>query len=237
MKRLTIILSLIAMMFCIVPIKVEADVRTTKGTKYGDITVDESAWTSKPGGGYYITQEYTVTKTNASGYVFIAFTEDLNVKITNVVTDGAFEKVGDFVDTKIDGFNARVYVFKLKSGTSINGATKLATVTADIVDPSNKSCVLNYSPLGTTCTNSYEKYFDDKGKLVTEDEYKAACESGGTPSTNPPDDEPNTPPAENPSGDNPQTGSVIPYIAIGGGLAAIAGVYFISRKSNKMYRI
>ena len=53
--------------------------------------------------------------------------------------------------------------------------------------------------------------------------YEEVCE-GVTP------DEPDVP-------DTPNTGNPIPYIAVGGGLIAIAGVYFYSRKSNRMYKI
>lgn len=232
MKKLISLLSLIAMMFVVVPVGAVAKSSSSAGTMYGTINVEESDWIQKSDkSGYYITQKYTVTKTNASGYVYIAFLETLNVKITQVVDDGAFEIVGDYVTTQQDGYNARVYVFKLRSGTSINKETELATVMAEIVDPNNKNCNLSYAPLSTQCSNVNGKYFDNNGKLVTEDEYKAACE--GTNPVNPsnPDDEPNNKP------DNPQTGNVVPYIAIAGGLAAIAGVYFISKKSNKIYKI
>lgn len=229
MKKLTIILCCVAMMFCVIP-KVDA-----ADQKYG-ITVAESDWTAKTGGGYYINQVYSITKTNGAGYVYLTLLENLNVKITQVVASDAFEIVGDYVAVE----NGRVYVLKTKSGAAINGTkTELMTVVADIVDPKNKSCDLSYAPLDTNCSNINGKYFDNNGKLVTEDEYKKACE--GTTPTNPenPGDDPNDPSGPNNSNNpkNPQTGSVIPYIAIGGGLAAIAGVYFVSRKSNKMYKI
>ena len=68
------------------------------------------------------------------------------------------------------------------------------------------------------CVRDWES--PDEGKLYE------ACE-GYTPSESNPTDVPNS----------PDTGSVVPYVAIGGGLVAIAAVYLYSRKSNKVYKI
>ena len=68
------------------------------------------------------------------------------------------------------------------------------------------------------------KYFDNNYKEVTETEFEEACNG-------------KTPPVDTDVPNSPDTGSVIPYIAVGGGLVAIAGVYLYSRKANKVYKI
>ncbi len=67
---------------------------------------------------------------------------------------------------------------------------------------------------------------------ITETEYKEICE-GYVPDDPTDPDEPLPPDIP----ENPKSGSVIPYVAVGGGLIAIAGLYLFSRKSNKMYRL
>ena len=89
-------------------------------------------------------------------------------------------------------------------------------------------CKISYSPLGVSCITLEDKsgntiYLDKNGNSITKEQYTEVCE-GGTPT------EPDVP-------DTPNTGNPIPYIAVGGGLVALAGVYFYSRKSNKMYKI
>lgn len=224
MKKVNFIFSVMAALLLFIPgvdAKEMKQKQSTNTRDYGTITVMETdGWEEKTGGGYYINQEYSVTKTNKAGYVYIEFLETKNVKVTSVLPESSFEIAKGPIKTS----TGVVYVFKLKSGTSISAKTKLATVTADIVDANDKSCNLSFSPLGTVCSNDNGIYFDKNGKEVTEDEYKASCE--GVPVE---PDEPNNV--------NPPTGSVIPYVAVLGGLASIAGVYFFSKKSNKMYKI
>ena len=65
---------------------------------------------------------------------------------------------------------------------------------------------------------------DDNGNAISEEEYNQVCGNTTTPGDN--NDVP-----------SPETGSVVPYIAIGGGLLAIVAVYFFSKRSNKVYKI
>ena len=189
---------------------------------YG-LSNEKSDWQSKTGGGYYINSSYYVTST-VNGYVYIAINETKNVKITNAVEGANFELVNQTrTDTGVS------YLLKAKSGVTVNSKTEVLTVIADIVDPEDKECELDYSPLGLSCAQVDNHYFDDNSKEVTQEEYAVACEGGSTTPT------PDTPPADVP--DTPETGSVVPYIAIGGGLLGIAAVYLYSRKQNKVYKI
>ena len=190
---------------------------------YGTITVEESdSWETADDGSKYTTQIYYVTKTSSSNYVYIELLETNNVKISKQVVGSNFEIVSQ-KETE-DGV---AYLLKAKS--NISAKTELITVVADIVDPSKKECRVDYSPLGLSCAVFENNYFDKDGNEVSEEEQKASCEGVPVEDPTPPDD-PNDVPA-------PDTGSVIPYIAVGGGLVAIAGVYLYSRKTNKVYKI
>jgi len=220
MKKITIMLSVIGLLLAIAPMNASAtemkQVNTsTNQAYYGTITVMESnGWESKPDGGKFITQVYYVTKT-VGDYVYLMLNETNNVKITSILPGSSFEKVKE---TPVDG---GVQVL-LKAKGNITGKTEAITVLADIVDPTKLECNLSYSLLNVVCFKQDDLYIDKNGKQVTKDEYDKVC-NGVTPT------DPDVP--------SPDTGSVIPYLAVGGGLIAVAGVYFYSRKSNKMYKI
>lgn len=105
-----------------------------------------------------------------------------------------------------------------------NSSSARVTVTVVTTDTADKGCQLSVSPLKLNCSvNISGIYFDDNGNEITAEEYQQVC-GNTTPSD--PNDVPNS-----------QTGSVVPYVAIGGGLLAVAAVYLFSRKSNKVYKI
>ena len=220
MKKITILLSVIGILFAVLPLNVSAAELKEKSRRdtqfYGKVTVMETdGWDDKQDGGKFITQEYYVTKTQG-GYVYIRLLETSNVKITSILPGSNFTKVKEI---RVDGGVDVV----LKAKSTISSRTQLITVLADIVDPSQTNCVLNYSPLGVSCLHIDDLYLDKNGNEVSEAEYNEVCNGVTTPGDVP--------------SDNPSTGNPIPYIAVGGGLLAIAGVYFFSRKSNKFYKI
>ncbi len=210
MKRFLLMVSLIVAMLVVMPNVKAADA-------YYNVSYDQSEWTKKDDGSYYINKIYYVEKT-VNGYVYLKLIETNNVKITASLAGSNFTIVNETREE-----NGISYLLKVKDGVNVSGKTEAITVTADIVDASKKECQLDYSPLGLSCMTIDDHYFDKDSKEVTEEEAQASCE-GVTPSN--PNDVP-----------SPDTGSVIPYIAIGGGLVAIAGVYLYSRKSNKVYKI
>lgn len=230
MKKLTIILSVIGLLLSVVPMSANAaemvqKAESTNQSLYGTVTVMETnGWEDKPDGGKYITQVYYVTKT-VGGYVYLMLNETNNVKITSILPSSNFEKVKE---TRVE---SGVQVL-LKAKSTVSSKTEAMTVLADIVDPSKQECVLNFSFLKTNCINIDDLYFDKNGNLVTQAQFKEICEGVNPDDPLDPDD-PNTP--DNP--ENPKTGDAVPYVAVAGGLIAIAGVYFYSRKSNKMYKI
>lgn len=222
MKKLTIILSVIGLLLMSAPMKASAAEMKERYNKtipnYGNVVIMETnGWEDKPGGGKFITQVYYVTKT-VGGYVYMDLVETTNVKIDKILTSASFELVSS-------EDNAKGKRILLKAKGNVTEKTEVFTVTADIVNPSDpdKNCELDFSPLGVSCIKLDDKsgnttYLDRNGNSVTKEQYDEVCEGTVVP-------------------DTPNTGNPIPYIAVGGGLIAIAGVYFYSRKSNRMYKI
>lgn len=222
MKKLTIILSVIGLLLMSAPMKASAAEMKEKYNStipnYGNVVIMETnGWEDKPGGGKFITQVYYVTKT-VGGYVYMDLVETTNVKIDRILTSASFELVSS-------EDNAKGKRILLKAKGNVTEKTEVFTVTADIVNPNDpdKNCELDFSPLGVSCITLEDKsgntiYLDKNGNSITQEQYTEVCEGTTVP-------------------DTPNTGNPIPYIAVGGGLIAIAGVYFYSRKSNKMYKI
>ena len=200
-------------------VRVNAATTTKDVPAYGTVTIDETEWQSDNNGGYTINQTYYVTKTN-NGYVYLKLIETDNVEVDdNVITSSAFDLL-----YKYDTENGVAFLFKAKG--NVTSKTEVFTVVARIVDPNVKRCNLSYAPQNIpTCGVVGNLYFDRNGNNVSEAEYRSSCEGYTAPE--PGTDLPNT----------PDTGSVVPYVAIGGGLVAIGAVYAYSRKKNKVYKI
>jgi len=222
MRKINVILSFIVMfMILFIPVVVDAAEVSRENTIYGTITVDESEW-SQSGDTYSFTQVFYITK--STEYVYFNIKPVLNVTDVQIVASSSAFKV---VSQKtLDDGSVNVLLKANNSAGVNNTKTEVFTVVAKIVDPSKLECNLSYSPLSVACAVIENNYFDDNGSIVSEEEYNQAC-NGVIP------DEPDEPSDE----PNPETGSVIPYVAVGGGLLAIAGVYLYSRKSDKMYKI
>lgn len=108
---------------------------------------------------------------------------------------------------------------------NVSSGSAMLTITVITTDTADEGCILNISPLNLNCNFSGGGfYFDDNGNEISAEEYAQVCGNATTP------DNPNDVP-------NSQTGSAVPYVAIGGGILAVAVVYLFSRKSNKVYKI
>ena len=109
---------------------------------------------------------------------------------------------------------------------NVSSGSALLTITVITTDAADEGCILNISPLKLDCSfTGGGFYFDDNGNEITAEEYNEVC-GNTTPTPDNPNDVPNS-----------QTGSVVPYVAIGGGILAVAVVYLFSRKANKVYKI
>lgn len=220
MKKVISLLSIITFML-IMPLNVHAESKSQNVVAYGTLTIDETPWTSVTNS---VTQVYSITKSGP--YTAITIMPVKNLTNVRVTASANFDIVKQ---TKLSDGSVTV-LLKAKNGTGVNGTkTELLTAVADgNGNIATEGCNLSYSPMSINCNTNIEGfYFDNDGNSITEEEYKVACE-GATPTT-PPSDDQDIP--------NADTGSVVPYLAIGGGLIAIAGVYLYSRKTKKVYKI
>lgn len=110
--------------------------------------------------------------------------------------------------------------------SGIKKGEKVLLFTITTKDTSTDGCILNVSPRTLACASVEGYYFNKSGKIVNEENYNKECSNTGT-TDEPLEDVPN----------NSETGIPVPYIALGGGLVAIAGVYFLSKKNSKMFKI
>ena len=227
MKKFIVILGLVASFMFVMPMSVKAaafvdndgdgvyenDAAISVG-RYGSVAAGDMTWK-------YSDEEagektWTISFDVSSGYNYVYFTLVPSfVEIDSVNVSSGSNYV---LANQTSSSNGTVVFFESTSG----GKLELTVVTTDTAD---EGCLLNISPLNLDCSVSIPGYyFDDNGKAITEEEYNQVC--GNTTPDNP-QDIPNS----------PDTGSVVPYIAIGGGLVAIAAVYLLSRKSNKVFKI
>jgi len=234
MKKLTIMLCVISALVAFMPLKVSAAGFVKTGDSYcNDTDISGGAWygTFKKGSiCYKYTDEangikewtYYLTPSSSLKTLYYEIQPSSTIEIQSVkVNSSAF-----LAETEKTSTGHRVLLSSNNPNGVTNG-TKVLLFTVTTKDLAKEGCYLDISPLSIPkCEVIGSNYYDNNGNNVTQAEFEAACGSG-TPID---PDEPDIP-------DSPQTGSVIPYVAVGGGLLAIAGVYFFSRKSNKMYKI
>lgn len=229
MKKIIVILGLIATIAMVCPLDAfaaafvdndrdgvyENDATVSMG-RYGTIQVGDFTWeyTDEEAG----EKTWTITLNVTSSTDFVYFT-----LVPSFLTIGSVSVTSNsdylLANQSRDGNNVNVFLEGTGSGTTLE-------ITVITTDTAEEGCLLNVSPINTLdCSTSIPGYyFDNNGNQITEEEYNQVC-GNSTPEN--PDDIPNS----------PDTGSVVPYIAIGGGLVAIVVVYLFSRKSNKVYKI
>ena len=235
MKKITVILVTIMMMLYVIPMKVSAEEFSTDFRDSDGDGVFES--TSAISAGRYgsfaagdITYEYTegsdkertwsfylTVGSNDFDYVYMLITP------TNVSIDGVSTDTSSFLPlntiSEAGGYLLYEVAGDLEAGDRVLLYQIITTNTSD------EDCQITVSPGELNCSvNIPGIYFDNNGNVISEEEYQEVC--GNTTPDNP-DDIPTS----------PETGSVVPYVAIGGGLLAIVVVYLFSRKSNKVYKI
>lgn len=228
MKKLVVMLCMIGVLLTIVPTKVNAviDFKSDGNGNFcttADITIYD-AGTIKSGEFCYKytdqekgIKEWTINITPKSGTKFIY----VGLQPSDSLTVDSVKPGSDFLLANEKKETAGTYY--LLRATSENGLAAKSTVLFKVTttDKSTEGCYLNIAaPRKPQCTQIGEYYFDNKGNAVTKDDYDKVC-SGTTPNV------PNT----------PNTGISFPAIAVGCGLVALAGVYFSSRKSKKIFKI
>lgn len=234
MKKFSLMLVIVSVLFCSIPIKADAATSFTKvGDKYvsqqdvsaggkygvykkGDVSyqyIDENAGIKK--------WEFYLTANTTLSYVYIQLVP-YAIEIQDV-------QAGAIMFNKLS-FNDNKLLLEVKSPNSVKSGDKVLLFTVTTKDTSDEGCNLGTNPqVVNNCDVINGIYFDKNGKKVTAEEYNASC-NGTTQKPDDPTDDPNDIP-------NPKSGSVVPYVAIGGGLLAVAGVYLYSRKANRMYKL
>ena len=234
MKKITVILVTIMTMLYVIPMKVSAEEFSTDFRDSDGDGVFES--TSAISAGRYgsfaagdITYEYTegsdkertwsfylTVGSNDFDYVYMLITP------TNVSIDGVSTDTSSFLPLNTIPETGGTLLYEVAGDLEAGDRVLLYQIVT--TNTSDEDCQIIVSPNELNCSvNIPGIYFDNNGNVISEEEYQEVC--GNTTPENP-DDIP-----------SPETGSVVPYVAIGGGLLAIVVVYLFSRKSNKVYKI
>ena len=226
MKKIIVILGLVASFMFVMPMSVKAaafvdndgdgvyenDAAISMG-QFGNIEEGDMTWeyTDEEAG----EKTWTISFVTSHQYIYFSLIPDA-LDIDSVVVSGTGFAL-------LDQANAGDGMVDVMIESANNGGGEV-TITVITYDNADEGCQLSVSPLNLDCSVQVSGlYFDNSGNVITADEYAEVC---GNVTPDDPNDVPNS-----------QTGSVIPYIAIGGGLVAIALVYFISKKANKVYKI
>lgn len=219
-KRLSILVSMVALVLGMMPVKVEAvsaNNAVVPFENYGSFATGDIQYeyTSEADG--IKTWSFYVTVGSKYDSIYFALVPNA-IEIQSVKAGPGFT-----LDYQADGSNGVKNLLIYKSSNDITSGVRklLITVTTKDIGEDKTKCTLSVSPLSLACAKIDGNYFDKSGKLVaSEADYKASCDGVK------PNDVPNA-----------NTGNVVPYVAVGGGLVAILGVYLYSKKSNKMYKI
>ena len=226
MKRNIILLGVLATLLFVLPTKVSAaafvdpdsdgvyenDEAISVG-QFGTIAAGDASWTYSDEEAGEKTWTFNITVNNSDSYVYFTLVPSF-VSIESVSSSGDYLLAA----RNQDGENLDVLFEPAGTGNHLR-------VTVITTDTGDEGCLLDISPLSLNCSVDIPGYyFDDNGNAISEEEYNQVCGNATTP------EDPNDVPS-------PETGSVVPYIAIGGSLLAIVAVYFFSKRSNKVYKI
>lgn len=238
MKKFLVILTTIASVALIMPVRVQAaepqgfsdtdgdgvyvnDSAISAG-RYGSFAAGDITWTynddSDETDGVKTWNFYLTVGSVDWDYLYMSFTP-VGIEIDSI-TPGS----SNFLLVDQDTTSAGSTSILVQQTRDLEEGDRVLLFTIRTVDTSDDECRLSFSPLNLDCSvNIPGIYFDNDGNEISAEEYEEVC---GNTTPEDPNDVPNS-----------ETGSVIPYVAIGGGLIAIVAVYLFSRKSNKVYKI
>lgn len=230
MKKITIILSVIGLLLAFVPMNASAagfqddgsgnfcNDADISGGQYGTFKKGDVCYKYTDSANGIKEWTYRLTTKSNLKTIYLEVQPSSSIEIQSIKAGSGLLKADD---TKTSTGNSILLLSANSNG--INSGEKVTLFTVVTKDLATEGCYLNVSPLSTGCQVIANTYFDKNGNIITEEQYNEVCGGKGP-------EEPDIP-------DTPNTGNPIPYIAVGGGLIAIAGVYFYSKKSNKMYKI
>ncbi len=184
--------------------------------QYGTVAAGDYTWTYTDEDAGIKTWSITFDVSNTNGYIyFLLVPNSVSIDSVSVNSTSSSYLVADTQTAE-----AGTYVLLEPSGVS--SASSSITISVVTTDTADTGCMLNVSPLSLDCSVDIPGYyFDDNGNSITEAEYQSVCSNVSDPNDIP----------------NSETGSVVPYIAILGGLVVIGVIYLFSRKANKVYKI
>ena len=223
MKKIIMMVSVLAAVLLVVPIRVDAAEYEDSYNvpAYGNIEVEWDYADEDDRADGVKTWRFYLTANRDMNYIYVELLPT-NVEITSVAAGSDFA-----LANRTNTTNGMNVFLEAVGGVNNGDRVLLFTVITKDLEGAEENCELNLSFNNLDCTVSIPGYyFDDNGNSITQEEYAEVC--GNTTPTDPED--PNDIP-------NSETGSVVPYVAIGGGILAIVIVYLFSRKSNKVYKI
>lgn len=212
-KKITSVLLLVAVLcFVALPIADAAKepIKGGENTRYGTISKERVSNDDEAEG--FETNNIYITKSSGS-YIYLTFTPAVNVKeIVEIEAASGFK----IVSNKKTADGGWTVLIESNNG-KVTKDTKILTMTLQ-QEEVGEDCNVAVAPHALSCTAADGKYFIEDGTEVTEEEYNQVCG--------------NVKP-----GEDVKTGIPVPYLAVAGGILAIAGVYLYSRKQNKMFKI
>ena len=226
MKKLLILVGL--MVISLSPVVVKAD--SVSFVQNGNFYINEKDISSGNYGTFKagdITYEYTDTSNGIKEWKFyLTAGSDLNniyialqpikLEIQKIKEGSEFVKESQTKDT--DGTTAIL----LRSVDGVKKGDRVLLFTVTTKDEKDATgCQLNIVPKRIACLKLESSYFDENGNEVSKEEYDEVCNGY----------------VEEELPEDVQTGIPVPYIALGGGLIALAGFYFINKKNTKMFKL
>ncbi len=141
-------------------------------------------------------------------------------------TFSSFTRESGWTGTIAPSTDGKGIDINLKSTTGITGRGLVATITLKVSDsaPSTETCTMTLqtaeaetpvTPETPKCKVENGKYYDANGNEVSQEAYNASCTTA----------------------ENPQTGNFLPYTIIIAGILVAVGLYFITKKNNKIYHV
>ena len=217
-------LSIAALLLVILPLKVNAtEIFASSGMSMVETTEGGKTFALKQGDestklylGVNVTEgtftEYNVhVELKNSSFTFSGTRSDYKLESgwTGTITKS---ETGNGIDVKLTN----------SKGLTAGSKKIVASIDLDIADntPSTETCEI---VLGTTpaapeapkCQIVDDTYYDANGNEVSEEAYNESCTTD----------------------ENPQTGSFLPYTLIIAGIALAGGLYYLTKKNNKMYQV
>ena len=217
-------------MMVVLPMSVKADLafnETVKGKSkdgfYCDVTKKDSA-------GNALEERCYIIGRATGGSKISKFTATLTLQNMSVIAINA-NTAGGWTDATTNWSAASTAVNLVFNNSAAIGDAKFTIATIDLkVNTVGEKCAKQLAPCydengNYACGNTIEitenyvckvvggKYYGKNGNEVTAAVYEAECL------------------------ENPQTGSFVPYVVIIAGIALAVGVFTISRKNTKLYKI